>query len=513
MAKRSRRPPGKPKATIAAEVKHLSPMMAGLYRRAAAAVKKRPLSEPEKAEADPRRLLHELQVHRIELEMQNATLQETQEMMEQSLERYTDLYDFAPVAYFTLDPGGSIEQVNLAGARLVGMDRVDLIRREFAKSLVPAMRARFHAFLQAALASEARQTGEFDLLGPAASLRSVSLDAQRTQDQAQCRLVATDITERKQAEQTRMRLEVLAATNHKLELEIVRREEVEQSLLVSQLHQRKLLSESKRLHDKLRRLTHLIFQTLEEERRRISRELHDQITQTLVSISFHLVSVASDKKIKPQMLRSSILRTQKLVAQSVEIIHKFARDLRPPALDHLGLIPALNALVAEFSGRTKIPARFTAVPAVEKLNSGRRIAIYRVVQSALSNVEKHSGAKNVVVEIQKEAHCIHLTVADDGKSFDTSLLRYGKADRRLGLLGMRERVEMVGGSFNIQSHSGEGTSVLVRIPLTGRKLPLPSKSKNARAPKRIPAAQGFAGWRVSERGEKSAREEQHRKRA
>ncbi len=466
IAKPSAAPDGRGAPSIVGiEASLRSPEMADLNQRAEAALKGRPA--PKQNKPDPRRLLHEMQVHHVELEMQNSTLQEAQATIELFLEHYTDLYEFAPVAYFTVDSVGSVRQANLAGARMVGRDRADLIGQPLTRSLVPGMRARFNAFLKATFDCEARQTAEFDLLGPTALQRSVSIDAQCTLERTQCRLVATDITERKQAEQTRIRLEVLASTNRELELEIVHRRQVEQSLLVSQRRQRKHLVETKRLHDELRRLTHLNFETLEEERRRISRELHDQITQTLVSISFQLASLANDKQIKPHMLRRRMLRTKKLVAESVEIVHAFARDLRPPALDHLGLIPALNALMTDFLDRTEIKARLTALPEVEKLSSGRRIAIYRVVQSALSNVKRHSGAKNVVIEIQREARFFLLTVADDGKSFDASLLRYGKADRRLGLLGMRERVEMVGGSFEIQCKPGKGTTVQARIPISG----------------------------------------------
>lgn len=441
--------------------------MTELHRRAEAAAKKRPLSKQKESESDPLRILHELQVHQIELEMQNATLQETQAMMEESLERYTDLYDCAPVAYFTLDSIGTIMEVNLAGAQLVGVNRANLIGRRFAISLHPEMRERFSNFLDEAFACEAKKTDEFDLLGPSSPPCSVSIDAQCTLTKGHCLLVATDITERKQSEQTHTRLEVLASTNSKLEAEICRRETVERTLLTSRREQQKMLADSKRMQTELRRLTHLIFETLEEERRRISRELHDHISQTLVSISFHLGSLASDKKIKSHTLSPAILQTQKLVGQSVDIIHDFARDLRPPALDHLGLIPALNSLVSEFLARTAIHARLTALPEVEKLNNRKRIVIYRVVQSALSNVERHSEARNVVVDIQRVSRGILLTIADDGKSFDARLLRHGKADRRLGLLGMRERVEMIGGSFEIQTKRGKGTTVQARIPTSG----------------------------------------------
>lgn len=469
---KSPRRPGRKKSkgatAPAAEALLHTPIMAELYRRAEVEVKKLPKSKP--AAPDPRKLLHELQVHQVELEMQNSTLQEAQELLQHTLERYTDLHDFAPVAYFTLDLSGAIDQVNHAGARLVGIDRVHLVGRAFSRCLVPSVRKRFDAFLLEAFDCETTVIGEFDLLGVTSDSRTVSIDAQVAANRTECRLVAIDITERKLAEATRLRVEVLAATNRKLELEIVRREKVERSLRASERKSRTLLSKSKQLQNELRRLSHLIIETEEEERRRISRELHDDITQTLININFHLASLSSEAEINPRVLKRKISRTQKLVEESVEIVHDFARDLRPPALDHLGLIPALETLVSEFISRTKIKSQLKIFPEIESVDNRQRIVIYRVVQSALSNVAKHSQAKNVVIEIQKVARHVRLTVADDGKSFDARRLRYAKHDRRLGLLGMRERIEMVGGSFEIQGQPGKGTSVEARIPMRAKAL-------------------------------------------
>jgi signal transduction histidine kinase len=476
--------------------------MAELYRRAESKLRNKPKTAPEISGPDPRALLHELQVYQVELEMQNSALQESQELLEQTVERFTDLYDFAPVAYFTLDAGGVIQQANLAGSRLIGIDRIGLIGRDFSRSLVSKSRPRFVAFLHAAFHCETRQTGEFELLLRGAKSRSVCIDAQCTIGKGQCRLVAVDLTERKRAEEARTRLEVVSSTNRKLELEIVHREEVEKSLRRSEHHYRTLLAKSNRLQNELRRVSHLILETQEEERRRISRELHDQITQTLVNISFHLESLSSDSKINPGILRNRIVDTQTLVEESIEIVHQFARDLRPPALDHLGLIPAIKALVSEFITRTEIQANFIAFPEVENANSGQRTAIYRVVQSALSNVAKHSEAKTVDIEIRKVARNLCLTVRDDGKSFDKRRLRYAKGDRRLGLLGMRERVEMVGGKFEIRSRPGVGTAVEAHIPLGSSlsRIPVDPKPKinAASPPKRPPKKQSAKKMRRGE---------------
>jgi len=176
-------------------------------------------------------------------------------------------------------------------------------------------------------------------------------------------------------------------------------------------------------------------------------------------------------------------KTQKLVEQSVEIVHHFAQNLRPPALDHLGLIPAVDALAADFTGRTEIPVQLTVFSEVENVSGAHRTAIYRVVQSALSNVAEHSEAKNVLIAIEKVARRIHLTVSDDGKSFDKRRLRVAKGHRRLGLLGMRERIEMDGGSFEIPGKPGKGTVVEAQLPFRPRKHLAPPQPKPIAPPK------------------------------
>lgn len=460
---------GIPTATTPAGKPPLSPEVAELHRLAEARLKNPPKSRSVPNTTDARRLVHELQVHQVELEMQNVALQQAQEAIEISLERYTDLYDFAPVAYFTLARDGRIEQVNLEGARLVAIDRSTLTGRCFARLLVPKDRPRFEGFLTTAFADGSRPNDEFDLLATAEIQLSIRIEAHRAPEKDHCLLAAFDITERLRAEKIRRRLEVLAATNTKLELEIVQRKEVERSLRLSERRQRHLMVKSTKMQDELRRLTHLILQTQEEERRRISRDLHDQITQTLVNISFHLESLSNDNKLKPRQLSQKIVETQKLVEQSVAIVHRFARDLRPPSLDHLGMLPALKSLIADFTDRSHLQINLGVFPEIEEMAEGERIVIYRVIQSALSNVLKHAEAQKVEILIFKEARHIYLSIADDGKSFDSRRLRYAKGDRRLGLLGMRERIEMIGGTFKIKGTPGQGTSVAACIPIKTKK--------------------------------------------
>ena len=164
------------------------------------------------------------------------------------------------------------------------------------------------------------------------------------------------------------------------------------------------------------------------------------------------------------------------------IVHRFARELRPTVLDDLGLIPALQSFIKDFTKRTNIRIHFTAFAGVEQLNSTQRTVLYRVAQSALANVHKHAHASDVKVSIRKLQGAIRLEIHDNGKSFDMERVLFAKRHKRLGLLGSRERVEMVGGKFGVESAPGQGTTISAEIPISGDgPKGAPKTSRKARA--------------------------------
>ena len=174
------------------------PMLAELYRRAEAQLRKRLKDEKvksgdPKSEADPKRLFHELQVHQMELEMQNIELQKSRNELEMALESFTDLYDFAPVGYFTLTADSSIQQANLTGASLVGIDRSRLVGRCFDEIFPPGQRPTFRAFLKQVFAGPARQRGDFELLVRGQPPRAVNIEARRSPGGDVCRAAVVDI--------------------------------------------------------------------------------------------------------------------------------------------------------------------------------------------------------------------------------------------------------------------------------------------------------------------------------
>jgi len=458
----------RPKPSVAA---------AELRRRAEARLRERQRNQrPEvgeqRSEADTQRLLHELQVHQVELEMQNAELQEARDRMEALLQKYTDLYDFAPVGYFSLDDQGRILEVNLTGAALLGVERSRLLNRPLPRFVAPPSRPVFLAFLKRVFAGPGRQVCEATLLNEngaafwadfhAASAISLS-DPQKW-----CRVAVSDITALKRAEEAQRRMEALAVTNRELNREIARRQAVEESLRQSEQQQSRLLAQSRHMQDQLRHLSHQILQAQEEERKRISRELHDEITQTLVGINVHLETLTREATVNPKGLKQKVVQTQRLVEKSVNIVHQFARELRPTALDDLGLIATLHSVLREFMKRTGIRVHFSTFTSgrIDELDNATRTAFYRVAQEALTNVARHAQATRVELSFQKLQGALFMQIQDNGKSFDVERVLRAKGNGRLGLLGMRERLEMVGGTFAVESAPGQGTTIRAEIPFT-----------------------------------------------
>ena len=262
----------------------------------------------------------------------------------------------------------------------------------------------------------------------------------------------------------RQRTVELTATRVQLKRESVRRKTLETALKKSEQHYGQLLKRSRRMQEHLRRLSHEILFAQELERKRISRELHDEIGQTLTAINVKLATLKMEATVTTKDLKKKISSTQRLVERSMNTVHRFARELRPPLLDDLGLIPALHAHMKAFTRRTGVRVRFTTFAAVEKLNSDSRTVLYRVAQEAFTNITKHASASLVNVKIHRVKDSVRMEIHDNGKSFNVNRVLTARRIAGLGLLGMRERVEMVGGSFDVESEPGKGTTIRAQIP-------------------------------------------------
>ena len=257
----------------------------------------------------------------------------------------------------------------------------------------------------------------------------------------------------------------LTSSNRELKREIVRRKSAEAALTNSEQHYRELLQQSRHMQEQLRFLSRELMLAQEEERKKISRELHDVIAQTLTSINVRLAKLKKGAASNIKGLERNIGRTQQLVIHSVNIIHRFARELRPTVLDDLGLIPALHTYMKSFRAETGIRVRLSAAAAIERLSSEKRTVLYRVAQEALTNVARHARASEAKVQVQTLDDAVRMTITDNGKGFDGERALDAKASKRLGLLGMRERLEMVGGHLSVTSRQAKGATIIAQVPL------------------------------------------------
>jgi signal transduction histidine kinase len=260
----------------------------------------------------------------------------------------------------------------------------------------------------------------------------------------------------------------LTASNCKLKREIAQRKLTEGSLKESERHYGQLLEQSRRMQEQLRLLSRQLLSAQEEERKKISRELHDVIAQTLATINVRLTALKKEAALNTEGLERSIARTQELVQRSVDIVHRFARELRPTVLDDLGLIPALHTFMKSFRKETGIRVSLSAFAAVEQINGDKRTVLYRIAQESLTNIARHAQATSADVKIQKLDGAVRMKIIDNGKGFREERGLRATMSRRLGLLGMKERLEMVGGKFAIESVTGKGTTVIAQIPLITR---------------------------------------------
>jgi len=216
----------------------------------------------------------------------------------------------------------------------------------------------------------------------------------------------------------------------------------------------------KRIEDERRRSGRLVLRAQEEERRRLARDLHDEVNQALTAILLRLQALSESA---PPELAGEITELKALVNQAMTELLRLARQLRPTSLDDMGLIAALESQIARFSHQTGIQAVLHHEGAADSISEDQQTVIYRVVQEALSNTAKHSDATFVDFELRVfPSHGVELRVRDNGKGFDAA--RGADGGPGIGLSGMAERARLVGGELTVTSSPGSGTRVRLYIP-------------------------------------------------
>jgi PAS domain S-box-containing protein len=371
---------------------------------------------PERRDA----LLHELQVHQIELEMQNEALLLSRDELEKSRDRYLDLYDFSPVGYLTLSMDSTILEINLTGAALLGVERTNLIGRGMERYIASASLDVWHKCFQEVLKTNGARKCELRLLRNDganfyAELDCMCLEAERKT----VRVAFNDISKRKQLEAS--------------------------------------LAEHQQL---LRELSAKDMKLQELQSKHIAREVHDELGQLLTALRMDMSLVRIEFGQLDPALMKKIRGMLALVDKLIKGVRNVALNLRPVALDS-GIVPAIEWLCDNFPGGCATACSLRVKDDPAGLDEESATVIFRIVQESLTNVARHAEASSVMITVGLCDNDIVVEVQDDGKGFDPGALEVKKS---FGLLGMHERAHAVGGKVEINSALSKGTIVSMRIP-------------------------------------------------
>jgi signal transduction histidine kinase len=233
------------------------------------------------------------------------------------------------------------------------------------------------------------------------------------------------------------------------------------------------VAERRRAEEALRALTHRVVQAQEAERGHVALDLHDNITQMLCAMVIRSQALAEKLTDHDGLTKNEALQLQEMLGTAADEVERISRNLRPGVLEHLGLEAVLRATSTEFAERTDISVDVACVKLKDRLPYNTEVALFRILQEVLKNVELHARAHHVTVALTQSGGVLQLTIKDDGIGFDPDMHAAkpnGKGS--LGLLGMHERASYLGGTFEIDSSHGTGAEIKVRLPLP----PLPPQS-------------------------------------
>lgn len=541
-------------------------------------------------DSDAYKQLHELQVTQIELSMQNSQLQELQQTRmekEQLLERYTDLYEFAPIGYFTLDRDGTIHEVNLTGTSLIGLVRSKLIGRRFGVFVAIESQPAFRAFLARVFDSGVMQSCEVRLLNTERQPFFAHIKANADATVQTCRLMVVDISARKSTEQALknhqeelesrvlQRTAALLHANARLATEVGERKRTEEMLR----HTQHILQQAQRvahvgswerditngavrwsdeffricgysaqafipsmtkvlkfIHPEDRNAVYRAIQrsiehchgfirtvrivrpngtiryvrlqgdvncnngkpqTLvgavlditefknaevallqsqetirslaahqesvkESERKRIAREIHDELGQNLLALRIDVSMLAARTIGKQSRLHTRAQAALDQIDTTIAAVRGIINNLRPAVLD-LGLPAAIEWQVQQFKNRSNIACNLhiAGTDTDYQLDDNRATAVFRILQESLTNISRHAQAGQIKINLHKEGDKIHMTVADDGIGISQNCRRKTKS---YGLIGIQERVKTLHGELIIDSDKSHGTTLTVIIP-------------------------------------------------
>ena len=385
------------------------------------------------------KLVQELRTHEIELELQNEELRRAQDEIIVSRDRYSDLYDFAPVGYATLSRKGLIFEANLTLADMLGVGRESLLKQRFSAFVVAEDEDVLYLHYRALRDSRHRQTCELRIRARGgepfwAKLES-TVASSRDADDFQLRTAVTDISVVKQAEQ-----ELAAHRDHLEELVASRTDELTEA------------------NGQLRRSLDLY----ERDRKLAAYEIHDGFIQPLTAAKMHLegqLRVVGERcpDVVGQEFRTAVL----LLDDSLREARQLMNRQRPEVLDEFGLLAAIEHLVLENRKRNDIDIVFSHEVQFDRLAAPLETAIFRIVQEGLVNAWRHSKSDKVCVALTQQDGSIRLDIEDWGIGFDPMSVEKG----RFGLEGLHQRAHLFGGCTMVNSSPGNGTHITVVLPV------------------------------------------------
>jgi PAS domain S-box-containing protein len=357
-------------------------------------------------------LIHELHVHQAELESQNEELRRTQVDLAAARDRFMDLYDFAPVGYFTLDDKGVVAEVNLTGAALLGEERKSLLNRRFVRFIVGSDSDRWHRHLQQVLKDGEPLRIELMLQTVGGASFHGQIDCLRVLmpgDAVMVRITLTDVSQRKQAEMDR-------------------------------------------------RIATATVDAREAERLRVARELHEDLGQRLSALKMNLASLPSsaDQAARSQRIGGMLEALDKAVAT----VRRITTDLRPLMLDDLGLNAAIDWLARDSAGRLGIEIELQLDDNDPPLGERRSVALFRMLQESLGHIVRDASVNRIVITLAHDSGELVLSVQSNGTNGSES------TPAQDGAMTLREQAHMLGGRIEFKGVPGGGRQITVQLPLT-----------------------------------------------
>jgi PAS domain S-box-containing protein len=379
------------------------------------------------APEDVRRLLYELQVHHVELKMQNQELLETQGRLAASEQRYYQLFDLAPVGFLSLDLQGRIQELNQAAAELLTRSDRDVLGTPFFLFVEPGSRDIYNAHIRNISESLCRDTCELTLTSQENSGKRVRLESRPVQEGN----ILTGL---------------MSAV-----IDISKRQEAFDRL-----------EEANRLLDRktteLRELSRELIRTEHRERERLAQVLHDHLQQLLVAAKLNLRSLGSPRQ--QQVVRE----VDKLLDQSITLSRSLVSDLVPPVVFHQETDETLRWLARQLKETYGLEVQIHAPEAIEAPNREERILLLEIIRELLINVAKHAEASSAnVTVVRDEPAGIRALVTDEGVGFDPET-QFAHSQSGFGLLSIKHRLSWIGGELKIDSAPGEGCRIEVRFP-------------------------------------------------